>query len=82
MTIQVSIPAYGKSKAALAQALNSNTPGHIFHDPSIFPEKYYGAHFGLHIIKVGDSFPVVMDPDKRQRFALFTRKLDGTFKVS
>ena len=81
MTIQVCIPAYGKSKAALEQALNSNTPGIIFHDPSIFPEKYYGSHFGSHIIKIGESFPVVMDPDKRQRFALVKRKLDGTFKV-
>lgn len=82
MTIQVAIPAYGKSKAALQTALNSNVPGVIFHDPSIFPDKYYGTHFGSHIIKLGSSFPVVMDPGKRQRFALVTRKADGAFKVS
>lgn len=81
MTIQIAIPAYGKSKAALQAILRTNPHDCKFYDPSIFPEKYYGVHFSGADIKMNDSFPVVMDPDKRTRFALVRRTASG-FRVS
>lgn len=89
MTIQVNNPAHGKSKAALQTALNNafevyEAPGISraihFYDPSIF-EGSRGSFSALTMAR-GESFPVVMDPAKRMRFALVKRLTNGTFKVS
>ena len=78
MTIQLRTPAAGKSKAILQTELNQAPINILFEDPSIFaPRMFRGSQ-----IKPGESFPVVMDPATRQRFASVTRKSDGTFKVS
>lgn len=79
MTIQVAIPTYGKSKAALAAVLNTNPHDCAFYDPSTFEGSR--GHFRGDSIPVGDAFPVVMDHPKRTRFALIKRTAKG-FKVS
>lgn len=79
MTVQVAIPAYGKSKATLQAILNTNPTDCKLYDPSIFPGSR--GHFNASAIQVGESFPVVMDPERRTRFALIKRTAKG-FKVS
>lgn len=90
MTIQVTIPSIATSKAALQQALNravdhADRTGEAsgvceFYDPSIFPGSR-GTFSCLNMVE-GESFPVVMDPAKRMRFALVKRMATGYFKVS
>lgn len=79
MTIQVAIPAYGKSKATLQAILDSNPKDCKFYDPSLFQGR---GHFDGRAIDPGEHFAVVMDPATRRRFATVTRKANGTFKVS
>ena len=79
MTVQLTSAAFGKSKAALLDGLR-RTPALVkFSDPSIFSGsrgQFTGAD-----ITAGDSFPVVMDPSTRRRFAKIVCKADGTFRV-
>lgn len=80
MTIQISSTRFATSKQALEAALNS-TPDHVcFVDPSISSDSR--GHFDATAIKVGEKFPVVMDPQTRRRFATVQRKLNGQFRVS
>ena len=78
MTIQVLSQQYAKSKATLQAALNTTPEKVIFLEPSIFNEHDFNGA----MIESGRKFPVVMDHPKRMRFALVSRKADGTFKVS
>lgn len=79
MTIQLASPAFGKSKATLLDALK-RTPALVrFTDPSIFPGSR--GNFTGADITAGDSFPIVMDPTTRRRFAKVVCKADGTFRV-
>lgn len=83
MTIQVTNPAHGKSKAALQSALNEK-PGAVgFYNPSMFLPFDEKAHFsGNDIRPDATGFAVVMDHPARTRFAMVSRRADGTFKVS
>ena len=76
MTIQVH--NFAKSKATLQAALTETPDKVTFSDPSPFGVHYFtGA-----TIRVGESFPVVMDPATRMRFAGVARRKDGMFKVT
>lgn len=78
MTVMLISVKFGKSKAVLQDALNHEPNNVAFHDPSIIrPRDFWGDG-----ISRGESFPVVMDHPKRTRFALVTRKTDGSFKVT
>jgi len=80
MTIQVLRTIFGKSKKVLQDGLNTR-PGKVwFYDPSVLPDSR--DTFPCDEMKLGESFPVVMDHPKRTRFAMVTRRADGTFKVS
>lgn len=72
MTIMLMTPRFGKSKAALRDAL-ATMPNQVeFADPSPFTLRFFtGAD-----IEVGESFYVVMDHPRRSRFALITRRAD------
>jgi hypothetical protein len=80
MTIQVTSAIFGKSKAALQDALNTIPTAVVFADPSIFAGSR--GHFTGSDMSVGEVFPVVMDPARRSRFALVKRVRQDTFKVS
>lgn len=80
MTIQVAIPAYGKSRAALQAILNSNPHDCAFYDPSPFPSSL--GHFRADTVLPLSQFAVVMDPPTRHRFALVKRLANGSFKVA
>jgi hypothetical protein len=78
MTIQLITARHGTSKGVLQEALNTEPTNVGFHDPSIRNERYFTGFD----IKVGERFPVVMDPATRKRFSTVVRKSDGTFKVT
>ena len=80
MTIQVTSAVFGKSKAALQDALNATPTAVVFYDPSIFQGSR--GYFTGSDMSVGESFPVVMDPAKRNRFAGVKRVRADQFKVS
>ncbi len=80
MTIQVVNPVFGKSKAALQDALNTTPTAVVFADPSIFAGSR--GHFTGSDMSVGESFPVVMDPAKRSRFASVKRVTHSAYRVS
>ena len=79
MTIQIAAPLkHGASKQALQDALNNPEYNTVnFMEPSPFGNRIFSAG----TINKGTSFPVVMDPDTRRRFAKVVRRADGTFKV-
>ena len=78
MTVLLSTARFGTSKGVLEQTLNTKPQDVTFRDPSIYNERWFtGAD-----IKVGERFPVVMDPATRRRFSTVIRKSDGTFKVT
>ena len=77
MTIQLITPQHGTSKGVLEAALNTS-PSVGFHDPSLSNERWFTGFD----IKVGNRFPIVMDPATRSRFSTVIRKSDGTFKVT
>lgn len=77
MTIQVYHPEHGKNKATLAAAMNADPEKVRFYNPTPFGASYFTAAK----VTPGESFPVVMDPQTRRRFAIVKRNADGTFKV-
>lgn len=79
MTVQIAAPyKYGASKKALSDALNGDNTGLVnFYDPSIVNPRYFTGRE----IRIGERFPIVMDPETRRRFAEIVRKPDGTFRV-
>lgn len=78
MTIQVQ--NHNTSKAALKAALAATPQAVQFHDPGVFTSSKGGWFTGADI-PPGDSFPVVLDPATRRRFAKVTRKADGSWRV-
>lgn len=79
MTVQIAAPfKHGKSKATLQDALNSDLEIVNFREPSPFGDRI----FGKDSIKPGESFPVVLDPATRRRFAKVPRTATNIFKVS
>lgn len=78
MTIQLGTYAsHGRSKAVLQDALNSTPASVRFEDPSISQSR--GTFYG-NDIRVGERFPIVMDPPTRRRFAIVVRTERG-FRV-
>ena len=80
MTIQVLGTIFGKSKKVLQDGLNTRPDLVWFYDPSIFPGSR--GTFPSNEMKLGESFPVVMDHPKRRRFAIVERRGLDNFKVS
>jgi hypothetical protein len=78
MTVALRSAKFSASKGVLQDALNTQPDRVEFHDPSLFNERWFTGHD----IKVGERFPVVMDPATRRRFSTVVRKSDGTFKVT
>ena len=78
MTIQIVNPTHGRSKAALQAALNAGPEGVKLDDPWPWGQRTFTAA----TMRPGQSFPVVMDPATRRRFATITRRKDGSFKVT
>jgi hypothetical protein len=84
MTIQLSARTarlYGTSKGKLKAVLDASPQEVVFIDPAIINPRH-GGEFTATAMMRGESFPVVMDPETRQRFAQVARKPDGSFKVS
>ena len=79
MTIQVDSREHQASKDVLRKALNSTPMAVRFYNPSPFNDGQ--AFLTGDKIAPGSSFPVVMDPLTRRRFAKVTRRADGTFRV-
>jgi hypothetical protein len=83
MTARCLSAGAAKSKARLEAALNEDPSAVLFDDPGpwgICPSwglcPFNGAD-----IPTPDSFPVVLDPETRRRFAVVERRRDGTFRV-
>lgn len=75
MTVQVK--NFNKSKEVLQNQLNTDPSQVSFYDPSIFNSRSFTGED----VKKGEHFAVVMDHPRRMRFALVTRRQNGTFKV-
>lgn len=69
MTVQVRSVKFAKSKRILQDALNEFPSLIWFEDPSIFNPRVFTGND----MKPGEQMAVVMDPPKRNRFALVTR---------
>lgn len=85
MTIQLAVPAQGKSKGTLEALLKADPAKVSFRNPAlrqwITDGDFKQPEFKGSDIPLGGSFTCVLDPATRRRFAVITRTSKGEWRV-